>query len=127
MEALQIETLQKGFQNIAGIEIPFLDKIVFKNFVYSLEDTPPWVDLALQECHALKKAHLEFSFAKKRHEILLTEFRAISIRVNLFEKVLIPKTLENIRKIKVYLDDAMLAEVSRAKVAKSLLEKKGCG
>ncbi len=126
-DLLHVEEIKKGFQNIAGIEIPFLEEVKFKPGEYSLKETPPWLDRAAQELQELKKTHLKIAVAKERRSILLEEFRSISIRVNLFEKVLIPKSEDNIRKIKIYLGDVELAEVARAKLAKSLLEKKECG
>ena len=50
------------------------------------------------------------------------ELREVSIRVNLFEKVLIPRSEANIKKIKVFLGDMELAAVSQAKVAKTKIE-----
>ena len=38
---------------------------------------------------------------------------------NLFEKILIPRAKANIKKIKVFLGDQLLAAVSQAKVAKT--------
>ena len=59
---------------------------------------------------------------KKR--LLEQELREVSIRVNLFEKIMIPRTLQNIKKIKVFLGDQQLAAISQAKVAKrKILEK----
>jgi len=45
-------------------------------------------------------------------------------RVNLFEKVMIPNTLDNIRRIRIALGDQMTAGVARAKIAKAKLEQK---
>ena len=42
-------------------------------------------------------------------------------RINLYEKLMIPETRENIRKIKVYLGDQQTAAVCRAKIAKGKL------
>ena len=44
-------------------------------------------------------------------------------RVNLFEKVKIPETQGNIKKIQVYLGDQQTAAVVRGKIAKGRLEK----
>ena len=46
------------------------------------------------------------------------ELRATSQRVNLFEKVKIPETKENIRKIGVYMADQQVAAVVRSKISK---------
>jgi V/A-type H+-transporting ATPase subunit D len=58
----------------------------------------------------------------EQRQALEKEWREVSIRVNLFEKILIPRAVENIRKIKVFLGDQQLAAVSRAKVAKTKIE-----
>jgi V/A-type H+-transporting ATPase subunit D len=42
----------------------------------------------------------------------------VTQRVNLFEKVLIPRTREHIRRIRIYLADAERAAVVRSKIAK---------
>ena len=59
---------------------------------------------------------------KKRS--LEKELRDVSIRVNLFEKVLIPRCREAVKKIKVFLGDQELAAVAQAKVAKQKIEEK---
>ena len=56
--------------------------------------------------------------AAEKKAALEKELREVSIRVNLFEKILIPRALSNIKKIKVFLGDQQLAAVSQAKVAK---------
>lgn len=45
--------------------------------------------------------------------------RRVTQRVNLFEKVLIPKAEENIRRITIFLSDQERAAVVRSKIAKS--------
>jgi V/A-type H+-transporting ATPase subunit D len=54
----------------------------------------------------------------KRKKLLEKEYKEVSIRLNLFEKVLIPKAKENIKKIKIYLGDQQLAAVCQSKMAK---------
>jgi len=46
----------------------------------------------------------------------------VAIRVNLFEKILIPRASKNIKKIKVFLGDQQLTAVSQAKAAKAKIE-----
>jgi len=92
-----------------------------------------WMQLSLSDiwkCPALfamrdlirKKKEIEFSQIKK--SILQEELRAVSIRVNLFEKILIPRTNVNIKKIKVFLGDQQLSAVATSKVAKQKKMKK---
>lgn len=45
----------------------------------------------------------------------------------MFEKILIPRALKNIKKIKVFLGDQQLAAVSQAKVAKKKIEERNLG
>ena len=56
--------------------------------------------------------------AKQKKQVLERELKEVSIRVNLFEKILIPRARGNIRKIKIFLNDQQLAAVSQAKIAK---------
>ena len=46
------------------------------------------------------------------------ELRVVTQRVNLFEKVKIPETRENIRIINIYLGDQQTNSVGRSKIAK---------
>jgi len=50
--------------------------------------------------------------------LLQEELHATSQRVNLFEKVKIPETEENIRKISIYLADQQVNAVVRSKISK---------
>jgi V/A-type H+-transporting ATPase subunit D len=55
---------------------------------------------------------------ERRLELLASSAKVVSQRVNLFEKVLIPKTEANIQRIRVSLSDAERASIVRAKIAK---------
>jgi len=68
--------------------------------------------------------HEEAKVAREKVARLEAELREVSIRVNLFEKVMIPRTMANIKKIKVFLGDQQLAAVAQAKMAKMKMEKK---
>jgi len=52
------------------------------------------------------------------------ELRITTQRVNLFEKVMIPSTQENIRKIQIYLGDMQTAAVVTGKIAKEKIQRK---
>ncbi len=55
---------------------------------------------------------------QRRLGLLEAAVRRVTQRVNLFDKVLIPRTRDNIKRIKVYLADNERAGVVRAKLAK---------
>lgn len=122
LQAVKIEKAHKHYENIAGVEVPYFDGVDFEEFTYNLFETPPWVDAAVVELRSLVRMREHVKVAYEQREALEKEWREVSIRVNLFEKVLIPRAVVNIRKIKVFLGDQQLAAVSRAKVAKSKIE-----
>ena len=54
-------------------------------------------------------------------DLLLAELKKVMQRVNLFEKIKIPETQDNIRRIRIAVGDQMTAGVARAKIAKAKL------
>ncbi len=121
--AAKVTNVEKRFENIAGVEIPEFVGVTFEDYPYSLFDTPPWVDVAIGSLQELAKAKEQIKVAEEKKNALEKELREVSIRVNLFEKILIPRAQTNIKKIKVFLGDQQLAAVSQAKAAKAKIEK----
>lgn len=110
--------VKKRYENIAGVEIPIFENIVFKEATYALFDTPAWTDRATEVLREFAEAREKVNIAEEKKRALEKELRSVSIRVNLFEKVLIPRSLENIKKIRIFLSDQQLSLVAQAKVAK---------
>ena len=50
---MKIKKFEKHYENVAGVEVPYFDKIEYEEFTYSLFETPPWVDAAVVELRAL--------------------------------------------------------------------------
>ena len=124
MNAAIILDVKKSFENIAGVEVPLFESVTYKDFEYSLFDTPAWLDSVVVGVRELSTAQIKVDIAREKKFALEKELREVSIRVNLFEKILIPRAEKNIKKIKVFLGDQLLAAVSRAKVAKNKIEEK---
>ncbi|KAF3363382.1 V-type ATP synthase subunit D [Chlamydiales bacterium STE3] len=123
-KSIEIQEVFKRYENIAGVEVPYFEKAIFKPLEYSLFETPPWLDSVIHGLRSLAESKVKIDIGKEKKDALENELREVSIRVNLFEKVLIPRAEKNIRKIKVFLGDQQLAAVSQAKVAKAkILEK----
>ncbi len=116
--------LKKHYENIAGVEVPYFDGINFEEISYDLFATPPWVDGVIDGVRGLVDSYAKVEIAREKKRALEKELREVSIRVNLFEKILIPRALANIRKIRVFLGDLQLAAVSQAKVAKNKIEER---
>lgn len=124
--AFKVQEVKKHYENIAGVEVPYFDDVLFEPFDYRLIDTPAWVDGVISGMKQLVVANARISIAEEKKNALEKELREVSIRVNLFEKILIPRALQNIKKIKVFLGDQQLAAVSRAKVAKAKITGSAC-
>lgn len=121
-DSAKILKVHKRHENIAGVEVPYFEGIDFAEFTYSLFDTPPWVDGVTKGLRTLAGAQARIVIAEEKATALEKELREVSIRVNLFEKILIPRAINNIKRIKVFLGDQQLAAVSQAKVAKAKIE-----
>lgn len=125
--AADVTEVKKHYENVAGVEVPYFDSISFAEFTYSLFETSPWVDQVVAGLRSLAEARERIVVAREKKAALEKELRDVSIKVNLFEKILIPEALANIKKIKVFLGDQQLAAVARAKVAKNKIEAKKSG
>ena len=120
-EILKITSIRTGHGNVAGVSIPIFEGADFEIAQYDLARTPAWLDSAVE---AMKKAlllDLEAQVIEEQRKRLDKELRTTTQRVNLFEKVKIPETRGNIKKIQVYLGDQQTSAVVRGKIAKSNL------
>lgn len=123
--SLEVVSVNKRFENIAGVEIPIFEGIVFTEPTYFLFDTPYWLESGIRGGQNLIEAREKISILHERKRLLEKELREVSIRVNLFEKIMIPRTKANIKKVKIFLGDLQLAAVAQTKVAKrKILERK---
>lgn len=116
---LQMDTSVITTENIAGLEVPILHEMTFPPPEFPLFSTPFWWDSALQHLQSLLYLKKRYTVMLKKHAILKNELRNVSIRVNLFEKILIPKTHNTIKKIQVFLGDQQLTSIAQSKVAKA--------
>jgi V/A-type H+-transporting ATPase subunit D len=122
-DILKISRIKTSEGNIAGVAIPVFDGADFEIAVYDLVRMPLWLDTAVQEMKKAFLLDLEAEIVEEQRKRLEHELRITTQRVNLFEKIMIPETKDNIKKIQVYLGDQQTAAVVRGKIAKSGLEK----
>jgi V/A-type H+/Na+-transporting ATPase subunit D len=125
--AVKVRQVDRVHENVAGVDIPIFERVIFEPPTYSLFDTPVWFESAILGIKELIGIREKIKIAQEKKQALEKELREVSIRVNLFEKILIPRAQENIKKIKIFLGDQQLAAVSQAKVAKKkiLLKSRG--
>jgi len=119
---LVIQEVRRTFRNIAGIDIPVFESCEFKEIEYDLFATPLWVDYAIGAFAELISIRSLVKTIEESILILKQELRITTQRVNLFEKVKIPESLEAIRLIKIYIGDQMANAVGRSKIAKRKIE-----
>ncbi len=115
---ITVSNIKKGFGNIAGVVIPTYEGADFARGEYDLYDTPLWVDVAADHMEKAMSLDLEAEVLDEQVRLLEKELTATSQRVNLFEKVKIPETEENIKKISVYMADQQVSAVVRSKISK---------
>lgn len=123
-EAFDVEEVFTKTENIAGIRVPVLEKLSFKEPSLSLMKTPLWVDAMIQIVRTLKHTYQKVIVGEEKKKILEAELRTISIRVNLFEKRLIPGLEKDINQIRIFLGDQELQAVGQAKVSKEKILKR---
>ena len=121
-EEIRVQSVQKGEENIAGIDLPIFQGVTFEPPHYHLFTTTLWTDSLVHLLQKAKIARIELDIAHEREAILAKELREVSIRVNLFEKIMIPRTKEQIKQIRVFLSDQELMAVARAKAAQKKVQ-----
>ena len=112
-------------ENIVGIRVPVLEMVEIQMSPYSTYSRPHWVDQLVIQLKTMLELKLQLQIQQRRVAILEKAVKKITQKVNLFDKVLIPKTINNIRKISIFLSDAERADVVRAKITKQNRLKKG--
>ena len=118
---ITVRNIRKGEGNIAGVTIPTFEGADFSRGDYDLYETPLWVDMAATHMEKALSLDLEAEVLDEQVRLLEVELRTTTQRVNLFEKVKIPETEENIRQISIYLSDQQVNAVVRSKIAKRKL------
>ena len=115
---ITVRNIRKGTGNIAGVDIPTFEGADFERGEYDLYETPLWVDIAANHMETAMALDLEAEVLDEQVKLLEKELLATSQRVNLFEKVKIPETEENIKKISIYMADQQVSAVVRSKISK---------
>ena len=96
-----VKNIRKGTGNIAGVNIPVYEGADFSRGDYDLYSTPLWIDMAADRMEKALSLDLEADVLEEQVRLLAQELRVTTQRVNLFEKVKIPETKANIKKISV--------------------------
>jgi len=106
-------------ENVVGVRLPRLERVECEVAEYSLLAKPAWVDVLVERLRDAAEARTRIQVAAERVRILARAERRITQRVNLFEKILIPRARKNIQRIRIFLGDLERAAVVQAKLAKA--------
>ena len=115
---VEVQEIVTSDSNIAGVDIPVFEKALFRPAEYDLFVTPLWVDKAVERIKEILAVQAEVGILKEQARLVREELTTTTQRVNLFEKVKIPETKENIRVIRIYMGDQQTAAVVRGKISK---------
>jgi len=122
---VKIVSVQMCEENVVGVHLPQIEQIDIQVTSSELLARPHWVDNYVKLQRKALECSLQLEVEHQREVRLLQAVKTITQRVNLFEKVLIPKAKDNIKKIKVALSDEQMAAVVRSKIAKKKRQASG--
>ncbi len=105
-------------ENLLGTALPVLRHVKYQRAHYSFFSRPHWVDEVAAALEHVVRLRLEEDILCERLQRLQQALRTITQRVNLFSKVLLPETQNNIKHISLFLADQDRAAVVRSKLAK---------
>lgn len=117
-DLVSLTDVRIGTENVVGTHLPRLERIEVEVRPYALLARPHWVDNVAVVLHDMLELRVRAQIEERRVALLDAAVKTITQRVNLFDKVLIPRTRSNIKRIKIYLSDEEMAAVVRSKISK---------
>jgi V/A-type H+-transporting ATPase subunit D len=117
---VKVSSVHVEEENVVGVKLPLLKEVEVTVEYYSMLAKPHWVDAYVEQLkqmlHVLAKVKVsEARIVKLGHAV-----RRITQRVNLFDKILIPETKKNIKRVQIFLADMERAATVRSKIAKAM-------
>lgn len=116
---VKIRAIELRQINLVGLHLTELASLDVEVAQYSRLQLPHCVDELAELLKQAVEIEVRLQLVEQRLEVLEEGLRKTTQRLNLFDKVLIPRTIQNIRKIGIALSDAERAGVVRAKIAKN--------
>lgn len=116
---VRVATLDVQPARVAGIRVPRLARVEFVAAPYGRLTHPAWVDGLVRQLRAGVEARAAVAVGARRVAVLEHALRRATQRVNLLEKLLIPRTRHAIRSIEIAIADTRRAAFVRAKIAKA--------
>jgi len=107
-----------GQRSVVGERLPVLQEIEVEIAPYGYMVRPHWVDLVAERLKEVLQLQVEAQVTRQQVALLGAATTKVTQRVNLFDKVLIPRARTNIRRIDIALGDLERAAVVNSKIAK---------
>lgn len=115
---IKVNRVITGEREIAGVTIETFNDIVFKTIEVDLFNTPLWVDTAIDVVKTQRTKVIMLDIEKRNMELLREELAEARRMKNALKEVFIPETINNIRKIEIYLGDVERLAIGCAKLVK---------
>ncbi len=116
---LTVNKVRYQRENIAGVAIERVAEVLFEQTPVSMLSRPHWVDVVQQRLQQAIEWQLRIEAEQQVLAALQAALIKVTQRMNLFDKVLIPQSQKNIRRIQIYLDDKAREAVVTSKIAKN--------
>jgi V/A-type H+-transporting ATPase subunit D len=117
-DVVKVRGARLAEENLLGTRLPVLEGLDLVKEDYGFLSKPHWVDTLVDALSEMLTLEARLALHERRLTLLDEAVRKVTQRVNLFDKVLIPRTRQNIKQIRVYLSDAERAAIVRSKIAK---------
>lgn len=117
-DLLRLTDVELETRNVVGVALPRLEAVHFAPVEAGYLAYPHWIDQLRDLLRRQIELAVAAEVAQERLARLEAALKTVTQRVNLFDKVLIPRTKSEIQDIEIALGDAERAGVVRAKIAK---------
>lgn len=117
-DLVSVGNVEIGRENSAGVNLPVLKRLDVTIKPYSPYAKPHWVDQTVVYVKRMLELKIRLKIEQRRLEILQAAVKKVTQRVNFFDKIMIPRAQQTIKKISIFLSDSERAGVVRAKITK---------
>jgi V/A-type H+-transporting ATPase subunit D len=115
---IAVEDVELHIEKIAGVQIPVLDNVIFREKPYSLFGSPFWFHDGIRLLKGLATIGIKSEVYYGKMRLLEHARKKTTQKVNLYEKVQIPGYNEAIRKIKRFMEDEENLSKASQKIVK---------
>ncbi len=120
---VRIDGVDIAVTKIAGVRVPALRDIRFRQKEYDLFSAPLWFSDGVDLLKEIARLGIEYEVYARKTELLDFARKKTTQKVNLYEKVQIPGYEDAIRKIKRFLEDEENLSKSAQKIVKTKHER----